>query len=129
MTELRVYYGDTDAGGVVYYGTYLRFLEIGRTDYFRERGVSLREFHEQGHLFPVVRLEIDYLSPAVYDDLLRIETSVTEIGNASFTLGQKIVHAVSGKLLVDSRVTMAHIGPERKARRLPKELLQVLREE
>jgi acyl-CoA thioester hydrolase len=127
MTEIRVYYEDTDAGGVVYYANYLRYLERGRADYLRERGASIRELHDKGYLFPVVRLEIDYLSSAVYDDLLRVETAVAEIGNASFTLGQKVVHAVNGKILADSIVTLACVGPGKKVRRLPKDLLQALR--
>lgn len=124
--ELRVYYEDTDAGGVVYHTNYLNYMARGRTEYLRERGLSVQDLHEQGYIFPVVRLEIDYLSPAVHDDLLRVETCVLEIGKASMTFGQQVVRASDGKLLTDGKVTLVCIGAGRKARRLPAELLQVL---
>lgn len=57
MTERRIYYEDTDAGGVVYYANYLRYLEQGRTEFLRAKGLSLRALHEQGYLIPVMRLE------------------------------------------------------------------------
>ncbi len=126
MTEIRVYYEDTDAGGVVYYANYLRYLERGRTEYLRARGVSVRQFQEEGYIFPVTRLEIDYLSPAVHDDLLRVTTCVCEIGNASFILGQQVLRASDSKLLADSKVTLACVGPGMKVRRLPGKVLQAL---
>jgi acyl-CoA thioester hydrolase len=127
MTDRRIYYEDTDAGGVVYYANYLRYLEQGRTEFLRERGVSVRALHEQGYLIPVMRLEIDYLAPAVLDDLVRTITSVQEITGATFTLIQQVVRVSDGKLLVDARVTLASTGPGIRARRLPKELVQALK--
>jgi acyl-CoA thioester hydrolase len=129
MTELRIYYEDTDAWGVVYYANYLRYLERGRTEYLRERGLSVRELQEKGYLIPVMRLEVDYLSPAVLDDLIRVDTTVLEIAGATFTLGQKVIRVADGKLLLESKVTLACLGPGKIARRLPKELLRALREE
>jgi acyl-CoA thioester hydrolase len=129
MTELRIYYEDTDAGGVVYYANYLRYLERGRTEYLRERGLSVRELQEKGYLIPVMRLEIDYLSPAVMDDLIRVDTTVLEITGATFTLGQKVIRVVDEKPLLESKVTLACLGPGQIARRLPRELLQALNED
>ena len=129
MTELRIYYEDTDAGGVVYYANYLRYLERGRTEYLRERGLTVRELHERGYLIPVMRLEIDYLSPAVLDDLIRVDTTVLEISGATFTLGQRVVRISDEKPLLDSKVTLACLGPGQIARRLPRELLRALRED
>jgi len=129
MTELRIYYEDTDAGGVVYYANYLRYLERGRTEYLRERGLTVRELHERGYLIPVMRLEIDYLSPAVLDDLIRVDTTVLEISGATFTLGQRVVRVSDEKPLLDSKVTLACLGPGQIARRLPRELLRALRED
>ncbi len=79
----RVIYGDTDAMGVVYYGTYLRFLEIGRAELLRARGKPYREVEAEGHLFPVAEVNLRYLAPARYDDLLEIGTRVGEVGGAS----------------------------------------------
>lgn len=128
MTELRVCYEDTDAGGVVYYGKYLRYLEQGRIEFLRARGLSVQALHEQGYLMPVTRLEIDYLAPAVLDDLIRVDTNVREITRATFTLGQLVIRVSDGKMLVDAQVTLAYIGAGRKPRRLPPELLAALGE-
>ncbi len=127
MTEQRIYYADTDAGGVVYYANYLRYLEQGRTEFLRERGVSVRALQEQGYLIPVMRLEIDYLAPAIMDDLIRIKTAVQEITSATCTLSQQVVRVSDGETLVDAKVTLACLGPGKKARRLPKDLMQALK--
>jgi acyl-CoA thioester hydrolase len=126
--EFRIYYEDTDAGGVVYHANYLNYFERGRTEFFRERGVSVRELHDQGCIFPVVRLEVDFRSPAVHDDLLRVETEVLTVGKSSFALGQQVVRVVDGKLLAGGTVTLACVGPNMRAKRLPEEILRVLEE-
>lgn len=125
--EFRIYYEDTDAGGVVYHARYLAFFERGRTEFFRERGLSVGELASAGHVFPVVHLEIDYRAPAVLDDLVRIENEVLEVGRTSFTLGQKVVRALDGKLLAAGKVTLVCVSPGMKAKRLPEELLSALR--
>lgn len=124
--EFRVYYEDTDAGGVVYHARYLGFFERGRCEFFRQRGLSVRELADRGVIFPVVRLEIDYRAPAVLDDLLRVETEVLEAGKTSFALGQRVVRIEDGKTLVEGRVTLVCVGPGMKPRRLPQELIGVL---
>jgi acyl-CoA thioester hydrolase len=126
--EIRIYYEDTDAGGVVYHANYLRYFERARTEYLRERGLSVSELAAQGHILPVVRVEIDYRAPAVHDDLLRIETELLEVSRSSFIVGQQAVRAIDGKLLVDCRVTLVCVSPHMKAHRLPSELLQALGE-
>jgi len=126
MPEIRVCYEDTDAGGVVYYGKYLRYLEQGRMEFFRERGLSVFSLHEQGYLIPVTRLEIDYLVPAVLDDLIRVETTVREITRATLILGQQVFRMCDGKMLVDARVELAFIGGSKKPRRFPPEVLAAL---
>lgn len=127
MTERRIYYGDTDAGGVVYYAAYLRYLEEGRTEFLRARGLSVGALHGRGYLLPVMRLEIDYLLPAVLDDLVRVETTVEAVTHATCTLGQRVVRASDGETLADARVTLACLGPGGRARRMPAELIRALR--
>jgi acyl-CoA thioester hydrolase len=73
---------------------------------------------------PVVRVEIDYRAPAVYDDLLRIDTKVLEVGRTSFTVEQQAIRSSDGKLLVDCKVTLVSVNPRMKAHRLPEELLR-----
>lgn len=122
MMEFRVYYEDTDAGGVVYHARYLGFLERGRTEFFREQGVCVGELAGRGYVFPVIKLEIDYRAPAVLDDLLRIDTEILEAGKTTFTLGQQVVRSVDGKLLAAAKVRLVCVGPGMKPRRLPAEL-------
>ena len=122
--EFRIYYADTDAGGVVYHAHYLNYFERGRTEFMRQRGLSVIELHEQGCIFPVVHLEINYRLPARLDDLLRVETKLLKIGKTSFTMEQKIIRLDDGKTLVESMVTLVCVGPGMKAKRLPEELRQ-----
>ena len=126
--EIRIYYEDTDAGGVVYHANYLNYFERARTEFLRERGLSVGELHARGFIFPVVRVEVDFRAPARHDDLLRVETCVLEIGKTAFVLGQQVLRAIDGKLLVDGKVTLVCVSPGMKAKRLPAELLQVLAE-
>ncbi len=126
--ECRVYYEDTDAGGVVYHARYLGFLERARTEFFRMRGVSVGELASRGFVFPVVRLEIDYRAPAVLDDLVWVNTEVLDAGKTSFTMGQQVVRSVDGKLLAAAKVTLVCVGPGMKPKRLPEELVSLLSE-
>jgi len=124
--QLRIYYEDTDAGGVVYHANYLGFFERARTEFLRCRGLSVKELHEDGYIFPVVRVEIDFRSPARLDDLLRIDTTVLEVGKTSFTLLQQATRTADDKLLAEAKVTLVCVAPGMKARRLPAPLLDVL---
>ncbi|MBT0665045.1 tol-pal system-associated acyl-CoA thioesterase [Geobacter pelophilus] len=122
-TEVRIYYEDTDAGGVVYHANYLGYLERGRTEFLRERGLSVRELADAGCIFPVVRIEIDYRAPAVLDDLLRVDTELMRLGKTSFTLKQQVVKIADSTVLVTAVVTLVCVKPGMKARRLPAELI------
>jgi acyl-CoA thioester hydrolase len=88
---VRVYYEDTDAGGVVYHAAYLRFAERARTEALREAGVSHAELRDRFTLmFVVRRVEVDYLRPARLDDLLIVLTEPLEVGGASVVLRQEV---------------------------------------
>ncbi len=123
--DIRVYYEDLDAGGVVYHANYIKYMARGRTEYLREQGLS-QDLSERGYVFPVVRLEIDYLAPAVHDDLLRVETAVLAIGKTSITFEQRIVRAADGKVLTNAKVTLVCADLQGKAKKLPAELLRTL---
>lgn len=89
---VRVYYEDTDAGGIVYHAGYLRYAERGRTEALREMGIPHADMSQHfGLMFVVRRVEVDYLHPARLDDSLIVETSATEVGGASVTLRQEVV--------------------------------------
>ena len=79
IMKVRIYYHHTDCGGVVYYATYLNFLEEARTEFFENNGISMNEFTKNNVLFVVARQEIDYVSPAFYGDILSIATRISGI--------------------------------------------------
>jgi acyl-CoA thioester hydrolase len=104
--HLRVYYEDTDAGGVVYHASYLRFAERARTEALREMGIPHAEMVDQHKLmFMVRRAEIEYVRPARPDDSLVVETAALEVGGASVQLRQ-IVFGPDGPC-ADLRVRLA----------------------
>ncbi len=91
--DIRVYYEDTDFSGRVYHASYLKFLERGRTEWLRRRGFGHREIAgSSGVVFAVRSLQIDYLAPALMDDLLGVETQISGFRGASIDfLPQRIV--------------------------------------
>lgn len=100
----RVYYEDTDAGGVVYYANYLKFFERGRTDFLRSLNISQAELITKENLvFVVKKCEIEYLRPAKLDDLIEVSVTVKEIRAASIIMEQEIKRAnqILSKLLVE----------------------------
>ena len=95
-------------------------------EFLRERGLSVREMHDQGIIFPVVAIEINYRAPARLDDLLEVETEILEVRNSAFIAGQRVIRKEDGKLLTDARVTLACVGEGMRAKRLPAELRELL---
>ncbi|MCB1357932.1 MAG: tol-pal system-associated acyl-CoA thioesterase [Maritimibacter sp.] len=122
---VRVYYEDTDLAGIVYYANYLRFIERGRTEYVRARGIdqaALRE--ETGIVFAVRRVEADYLAPARFGDDLSVETEVEAIKGASLTMRQRVTR--SGQVLFDARVVLVALDGAGRAARLPADIRRLL---
>jgi len=78
QTNIRVRYGETDQMGYVYYGNYAQFFEVGRVEWLRALGVSYKSLEESGIMLPVIQLNINYMKPAKYDDLLTITTTLTK---------------------------------------------------
>lgn len=92
--DIRVYYEDTDAGGIVYYANYLKFAERARTEYLRKYDISNSQMIDRDNIGIVVRhVSADLKSPARLDDLLSVETAVTNSKKASFEMEQKISRA------------------------------------
>jgi acyl-CoA thioester hydrolase len=127
--ECRIYYEDTDAGGVVYHARYLAFFERGRTEFLREQGISVGDLHNKGSVFPVVKMELDFKAPARLDDLLRVDTELVEVGKTSFTFSQKIFRVEDEKLLVKCKVTLVCVGSGMKPKRIPEELVNLAEEQ
>ncbi|ADH85587.1 acyl-CoA thioesterase [Desulfurivibrio alkaliphilus] len=119
---LRVLYGDTDAGGVVYYANYLRFCEAGRTELMRAQVVSYRSLEEQGVILPVVDCRVRYKASARYDDLLTVETSLVEVKAVSCRFNYRLSNE-QGRLLALAYTTHAAVDRSGKLTRLPPEIL------
>jgi acyl-CoA thioester hydrolase len=112
---VRVYYEDTDFSGRVYHASYLRFLERGRTEWLRRRGFGHRDLAESsGAMFAVRSFKIEFLAPAVMDDLLVVETSADAVRGASLTFRQRVVRG--DKELVTADVLVASIRDGRPSR-------------
>jgi acyl-CoA thioester hydrolase len=101
--DVRVYYEDTDAGGVVFYANYLKFMERGRTEWLRSVGVNQSDVaREFGRIFIVAGLDIKYLKSAKLDDVLQIDSTVTRMGRASLHFAQSVSR--NGELLAQSNI-------------------------
>lgn len=92
--QVRVYYEDTDSGGVVYYANYLRFLERARTEWLRSFGIEQDQLAQQdGLIFAVRSVQLEYVKPAKFNDLLDVSVAISKKGNASLTFDQAIRQA------------------------------------
>jgi acyl-CoA thioester hydrolase len=121
VLPVRVYFEDTDAGGLVYHASYVRFAERGRTDFLRLLGTDARQLitgsaSREPAAFVVRRMNIDFFRPGRMDDLLEVETRVKELGGASVTLIQTIMR--DGTRLVEAEVTVVLVSVSGKPLRL-----------
>lgn len=123
---VRVYYQDTDAGGVVFHAQYLAFMERARSELLNARGIDLARFTERhGVLFVVHELAVKFHQPALLNDMLSVGADVVKLGGASLVFRQTVERA--GTLLVEAEVKVALIDRSRmKPARLPLELEQAL---
>jgi acyl-CoA thioester hydrolase len=124
--EIRIYYEDTDCGGVVYYANYLRYFERARTEFLRDRGVDVAYWMEQGLLFTVVEAQVSYLAPARYGDVLSIATQVTDVRKVRFSLAHEIVRVSDSRPLVTGATSLACVGPDGRPARVPEEVARTL---
>lgn len=122
--EIKIYYEDTDCGGVVYYANYLRYMERGRTEYLAERGVSVKDMMDQGTIFVVSRAEIDYRSAARYGDTIMLETSVEERTGATLLFRHRFTDKQSGRLLAEGTVRMVCADLKSRPKRMPREMAE-----
>jgi acyl-CoA thioester hydrolase len=118
---LRVYYEDTDAAGIVYHASYIRFAERGRTEMLRAAGFEHAQIlRDTGIAFAVVAMNIQYKAPAKLDELVTVRTGITKMGGASMEMQQDIYR--DDKLLCAITVTLVCIDKDLKATKLPAEI-------
>jgi acyl-CoA thioester hydrolase len=121
-TDIRVIYGDTDQMGIVYYANYLRYFEAGRNEFIRARGLRYRDFEERFSLrLPVVEAQVSYRTPARYDDVLTVETTIEDVKRASARFVYRIVRG--GEVVATGHTLHACVDLDGRIRRMPQELL------
>lgn len=120
VLPVRVYFEDTDCGGVVYHANFLKFCERGRSDFIRLLGIDAQSLAKpekgEASIFVVRRVEIDYLKPGRMDDVLEVVTTCAEIGSASLVLQQDIRR--DGALLARAKVTVVLVSQAGKPQRI-----------
>lgn len=125
---IRVYWEDTDAGGVVYHANYVRFLERARSEWLRSLGIGqqrLREDHDI--VFAIRAMRLDFHAPARLDDVLSATVDTVEAGRASLAFRQSLLRDADGKCLVDAHVRAACLTASTfRPRPLPRDLLPAL---
>jgi acyl-CoA thioester hydrolase len=124
--QVRVYYQDTDAGGVVYHAQYLSFMERARSELLNEAGIDLARFtREHGVLFVVFQIAVTYHQPARLNERLTVSAEVVKMGRARLVFRQRVER--EAELLCEADVTLAIVDRERmKPARMPEELAQAL---
>jgi len=126
-TYYRVIYGDCDSMAIVYYANYLRFFEIGRTEFLRDSGLNYKEVEEKGFFLPATETKLNYIKSAKYDDLLRIETGIGFVKRASAKFDYDIY---SGEeLIVRGHTIHACLDRYNRVVRFPEMLVNVLKGE
>ena len=120
----KMFYHDTDAGGVVYYGNYLKYLEEGRTEALASLGIRTRELTEQGVWFVVARVEVDYKSPARYQDKIEVNTQIEKVGRSSILFDQKI--KIDERDLILAKITLVCVNESFKPISIPKQAKELL---
>ena len=124
--KIKVYYEDTDAGGVVYYANYLKFLERARSEALSEVGLSnLKIKRNYGALIVVKSCNIDFIKPAHLEDKLKINSVVTSFSKTSFTMSQSIYR--NKDVIVKSKVHLVFVNEKNKPTKIPENILKSLK--
>lgn len=125
-TLLRARYAETDQMGVVHHAAYFAWLEVGRTEYLRARGIPYRALEERGYRMPVRKAEAEYLAPAKYDDEVAVEARLERAGPLRFTFVYEVRRASDEALLCRGRTEHVATGLDGRPRRLPPELMDLI---
>lgn len=120
---IRIYYEDTDAGGVVYHARYAHFFERARTEMLREKGFEQQKLRKENLAFVVRKMTIDYLHPARLDDLLTVETKIAYVQHTSLAFVQRLINQ-QGKEICTAEIVIVSIDTfKMKPTRLPESIV------
>ena len=120
--EKRIYYHDTDAGGVVYYGNYLKYLEEARTEFLENKGLTIDKLRERGFLYAVRKCSIVYRGPARYADIILCDAKLKETTAVQMVFEQKIFEKKTKRLLVEAEVTLVSLTSDFKPIPIPEDI-------
>jgi acyl-CoA thioester hydrolase len=123
--KTRVHFHHTDCGGVVYYATYLKFLEEARTEYFELRAASVKQLADAGIMFIVARQEIDYKFPAVYGDELDVQAKIAAIKGVRIEFLHEIYNQ-NKELIVNAKTILVCVDKKIKPKAIPEDLRKKL---
>jgi acyl-CoA thioester hydrolase len=123
---VKIYYEDTDCGGVVYYANYLKYLERARTDFLESHGVSLKELMDEGIYFMVAQASLSYISPAVYGDNLLVGSEIAKVGPASIVFRHLVFREKTREKIVEATVKLVCVGKDLKPLRLRSEIVDAI---
>lgn len=126
MTEKRIYYHDTDAGGVVYYANYLKYLEEDRTDFLEKKGLSIKEMHENNFLYAVRNCSVHYKSPARYGEIIVCESTLIKITAAQLVFDQKIFEKETRRPIIEADVSLVSLNKDFKPTPIPEKVKALL---
>ncbi len=119
--KIKIYYHDTDCGGVVYYANYLKYLEEARTEFFEQRGVFIKELAKSEVLFVIARQEIDYKQPAFYADTLEVISNIADMSNVKIVFAHEIKNQ-NNQLICAAKTIMVCVDGNIKPKAIPEEL-------
>ena len=122
----QIYYHDTDAGGIVYYANYLKFLEEARTQVFEDIGLGVRAFCERGLIYAVRYCNVMYKSPARYGDIIAADACVSKITGTQIIFKQRVWIKDDNRTLVEAEVSLVCLNKDFKPHPLPDDLKQRL---
>ncbi|MCK0125525.1 acyl-CoA thioesterase [Gelidibacter sp. F2691] len=124
--ELRVRYGETDQMGIVYYGNYAQYFEVGRVEWLRKLGVSYKKMEQDGLMLPVRKLTVEFKRPALYDDLIKVKTQLVKLPSASIEFDYEITNQ-KGEILTSGNTVLVFMDVHKnRPTRCPKYLLDKL---
>ena len=121
MTSIdkTVFYHDTDAGGVVYYANYLKYMEEARTAFLNEKGISIKELHQEGFMYAVRKCALVYRQPARYGDKIACSAEITKMTAAQIFFDQKVIHKNTGQVMVEAEMVLVSLDRDFKAAPIP----------
>ncbi len=127
LMDVKVYYEDTDTGGVVYYANYLRYMERARTEYLLSRGYSVHKMADEGTIFMVLRAEVDYRSPARLGDIIEVETWVRDVTRTTMVFEHIMRDKATKRVFTECRAKVVYVDPAGKPKRNTAEFVDKVR--